>query len=57
MPQTKKNARNQAIRDAYQKWDSKKYTLEYRLQKVADQFYLQPNTVYLIVMKLGPYRD
>jgi hypothetical protein len=57
MPQTKKHERNKAVREAFNKIDSKVYTLDHRLDKVAQKFFLQPNTVYRIVMKLEPYKD
>ncbi|MCO5253379.1 MAG: hypothetical protein M9892_03325 [Bacteroidetes bacterium] len=48
--------RNEAIREAFNALDSKKFTLDYRLAQVARQFFLEPNTVYLIVKQQGTYK-
>jgi len=50
-----KNKRNEAVRAAYKKLDPKVYTLEYRLKKVAEKFYLKPNTVMAIIKATGQY--
>lgn len=48
--------RNEAIRCAFNALDSKKYTLNYRLEQVARQFFLEPQTIYLIVKQQGSYK-
>lgn len=51
-----KEQRNAAIRSAFNSLNAKKYTLEYRLEKIAKQFFLKPNTIYAIIKARGQYR-
>lgn len=48
--------RNKEIRKKFSSYDRKKYTLNWVLNQVAQEFYLDANTVYAIVKQIGRYR-
>lgn len=51
--------RNIAIREAYSLLEAQRprIVLEDMLKIVADQFYLAPQTVYMIIIKKGAYKN
>ena len=51
------NERNNEIRSKFNKMDAKVFTLDHRLKKVANEYFLSPDTVYAIVKKIGRYKD
>jgi hypothetical protein len=55
MPQSNTKQRNADLIKEFKKLDSKKYTLDYRIEKVAKKFYLSPVTAYRIIKGVGHY--